>query len=83
MLQRRNDREEIRRRLAMGEEADRPGGRKPSLQSRLQSGECQIVAEITTETIPHPYKFKIITKFLKNPGILQNEFPWCFSLLLY
>ncbi|KAF4527777.1 hypothetical protein B566_EDAN015833 [Ephemera danica] len=35
---RRNDREEIRRRLAMGEEPERPGGRKPSLQSRLQSG---------------------------------------------
>ncbi|XP_059479858.1 schwannomin-interacting protein 1 [Neocloeon triangulifer] len=36
---RRNDREEIRRRLAMGEEAqERPGGRKPSLQRRLQSG---------------------------------------------
>ncbi|CAB3363235.1 Hypothetical predicted protein [Cloeon dipterum] len=35
---RRNDREEIRRRLAMGEEAEKPGGRKPSLQSRLQSG---------------------------------------------
>lgn len=40
-LQRRTDREEIRRRLAMGTEdeyyTDRPG-RKPSLQSRLQSG---------------------------------------------
>lgn len=42
-FQRRNDREEIRRRLAMGSDADdyygveRPG-RKPSLQSRLQSG---------------------------------------------
>ncbi|PNF23414.1 hypothetical protein B7P43_G10600 [Cryptotermes secundus] len=41
--QRRNDREEIRRRLAMGSDADeyyggeRPG-RKPSLQARLQSG---------------------------------------------
>nr|CAD7405993.1 unnamed protein product [Timema cristinae] len=40
---RRNDREEIRRRLAMGSDADeyyggeRPG-RKPSLQARLQSG---------------------------------------------
>ncbi|CAH1102983.1 unnamed protein product [Psylliodes chrysocephalus] len=38
---RRTDREEIRRRLAMGSEddyySDRPG-RKPSLQSRLQSG---------------------------------------------
>lgn len=43
MLQRRNDREEIRRRLAMGEEADKPGGRKPSLQSRLQSGECRMI----------------------------------------
>lgn len=43
MLQRRTDREEIRRRLAMGTEddyygaSDRPG-RKPSLQARLQSG---------------------------------------------
>nr|CAD7451843.1 unnamed protein product [Timema tahoe] len=42
-LKRRNDREEIRRRLAMGSDADeyyggeRPG-RKPSLQARLQSG---------------------------------------------
>lgn len=42
-LQRRTDREEIRRRLAMGNEddfynnCDRPG-RKPSLQARLQSG---------------------------------------------
>lgn len=40
-LQRRTDREEIRRRLAMGCEddyfTDRPG-RKPSLQARLQSG---------------------------------------------
>lgn len=40
-LQRRTDREEIRRRLAMGSEddyyTDRPG-RKPSLQARLQSG---------------------------------------------
>ncbi|XP_071453900.1 uncharacterized protein Schip1 [Hetaerina americana] len=37
---RRNDREEIRRRLAMGPEADDgyATGRKPSLQSRLQSG---------------------------------------------
>ncbi|XP_046402712.1 uncharacterized protein LOC124168478 [Ischnura elegans] len=37
---RRNDREEIRRRLAMGPEADDcfAPGRKPSLQSRLQSG---------------------------------------------
>lgn len=45
LLQRRNDREEIRRRLAMGsEDADyysneqRPTGKKPSLQARLQSG---------------------------------------------
>lgn len=43
MFQRRTDREEIRRRLAMGSEDDyyngyeRPG-RKPSLQARLQSG---------------------------------------------
>lgn len=41
MFQRRTDREEIRRRLAMGSEeeyyTDRPG-RKPSLQARLQSG---------------------------------------------
>lgn len=44
LLQRRNDREAIRRRLAMGEEDDyltsahqRPI-RKPNLQSRLQSG---------------------------------------------
>lgn len=39
-LQRRNDRETIRRRLAMGEEDDylaRPM-RKPNLQSRMQSG---------------------------------------------
>ncbi|EFA04405.1 Schwannomin-interacting protein 1-like Protein [Tribolium castaneum] len=40
-LDRRTDREEIRRRLAMGSEddyyTDRPG-RKPSLQARLQSG---------------------------------------------
>lgn len=43
--QKRNDREEIRRRLAMGAEDDyltkistaKPG-RKPSLQSRLQEG---------------------------------------------
>ncbi|XP_015109715.1 schwannomin-interacting protein 1 homolog isoform X2 [Diachasma alloeum] len=38
---RRNDREEIRRRLAMGPDADDirlERGRKPSLQSRLQSG---------------------------------------------
>ncbi|XP_016841747.1 schwannomin-interacting protein 1 homolog isoform X2 [Nasonia vitripennis] len=38
---RRNDREEIRRRLAMGPDADdmrAERGRKPSLQSRLQSG---------------------------------------------
>ncbi|XP_034951662.1 general transcriptional corepressor trfA isoform X2 [Chelonus insularis] len=38
---RRNDREEIRRRLAMGPDADdirSERGRKPSLQSRLQSG---------------------------------------------
>lgn len=43
LLQRRTDREEIRRRLAMGSEDDYYGGydrpgRKPSLQSRLQSG---------------------------------------------
>lgn len=40
-LQRRNDREEIRRRLAMGPDAEDlrvERGRKPSLQSRLQSG---------------------------------------------
>lgn len=40
-LQRRNDREEIRRRLAMGPDAEdlrAERGRKPSLQSRLQSG---------------------------------------------
>lgn len=45
LLRRRNDREEIRRRLAMGTDpddyrsyhVDRPG-RKPSLQTRLQSG---------------------------------------------
>ncbi|XP_037075795.1 schwannomin-interacting protein 1-like isoform X2 [Pollicipes pollicipes] len=45
-LQRRNDRETIRRKLAMGPESDEPGapalaaraGRKPSLQSRLQGG---------------------------------------------
>lgn len=44
-FQKRNDREEIRRRLAMGAEDDyltkistaKPG-RKPSLQSRLQEG---------------------------------------------
>lgn len=44
-MQKRNDREEIRRRLAMGAEDDyltkisatKPG-RKPSLQSRLQEG---------------------------------------------
>lgn len=44
-IQKRNDREEIRRRLAMGAEDDyltkisatKPG-RKPSLQSRLQEG---------------------------------------------
>lgn len=42
-FQRRNDREEIRRRLATGCDTDeyyggdRPG-RKPSLQARLQSG---------------------------------------------
>nr|XP_023019824.1 uncharacterized protein LOC111508522 [Leptinotarsa decemlineata] len=40
-MDRRTDREEIRRRLAMGSEdefySDRPG-RKPSLQARLQSG---------------------------------------------
>ncbi|XP_046412974.1 schwannomin-interacting protein 1 homolog isoform X7 [Neodiprion lecontei] len=39
--QRRNDREEIRRRLAMGPDAEdlrSERGRKPSLQSRLQSG---------------------------------------------
>nr|XP_012215294.1 PREDICTED: uncharacterized protein LOC105667817 [Linepithema humile] len=39
--QRRNDREEIRRRLAMGPDAEdlrAERGRKPSLQSRLQSG---------------------------------------------
>ena len=44
-LQRRTDREEIRRRLAMGPEddyyTDRPG-RKPSLQARLQSGELSV-----------------------------------------
>lgn len=52
-LQRRNDREEIRRRLAMGNEddylsrsyalstGDRPT-KKPSLQSRLQNGECDL-----------------------------------------
>lgn len=43
-LQRRNDREEIRRRLAMGVEAEEgqeadKQGKKPSLQSRLQSGQ--------------------------------------------
>lgn len=41
ILQRRNDREEIRRRLAMGPDAEdmrAERGRKPSLQSRLQSG---------------------------------------------
>ncbi|XP_068973963.1 myosin-9 isoform X4 [Bombus flavifrons] len=40
-FQRRNDREEIRRRLAMGPDAEdlrAERGRKPSLQSRLQSG---------------------------------------------
>ncbi len=42
-LQRRNDREEIRRRLAMGVEAEDSQdpeklGKKPSLHSRLQSG---------------------------------------------
>lgn len=40
-VQRRNDREEIRRRLAMGPEADDiriERGRKPSLHTRLQSG---------------------------------------------
>ncbi|CAK9830740.1 Schwannomin-interacting protein 1 [Anthophora retusa] len=40
-VQRRNDREEIRRRLAMGPDAEdlrAERGRKPSLQSRLQSG---------------------------------------------
>ncbi|XP_015189204.1 PREDICTED: ras guanine nucleotide exchange factor B isoform X2 [Polistes dominula] len=40
-LQRRTDREEIRRRLAMGPDAEdmrAERGRKPSLQSRLQSG---------------------------------------------
>lgn len=40
-LQRRTDREEIRKRLAMGPDADdlrSERGRKPSLQSRLQSG---------------------------------------------
>lgn len=47
-LQRRTDREEIRRRLAMGSEDDyysgydRPG-RKPSLQSRLQSGKTRLL----------------------------------------
>lgn len=43
-FQRRNDREEIRRKLAMGldedQTTDRPH-RKPSLHSRLQSGELQ------------------------------------------
>lgn len=43
IFQRRTDREEIRRRLAMGSEDDYYGGyerpgRKPSLQARLQSG---------------------------------------------
>lgn len=48
LLQRKNDREAIRRRLAMGEEDDyfsdlaasRPI-RKPNLQSRLQNGKYQ------------------------------------------
>lgn len=48
LLQRKNDREAIRRRLAMGEEDDyfsnlaasRPV-RKPNLQSRLQNGSYQ------------------------------------------
>lgn len=47
-LQKRNDREEIRRRLAMGAEddylskipANKPG-RKPSLHSRLQGGKFE------------------------------------------
>lgn len=43
LLQKRNDREEIRRRLAMGVETEDGQeldkiGKKPSLHSRLQSG---------------------------------------------
>ncbi|CAG2060685.1 unnamed protein product, partial [Timema podura] len=58
-LKRRNDREEIRRRLAMGSDADeyyggeRPG-RKPSLQARLQSDTESPSSD--TETISSPSK---------------------------
>lgn len=54
-MQKRNDREEIRRRLAMGADTeeyysmghtDRPG-KKPSLHSRLQSGKYYVVHFVT------------------------------------
>lgn len=49
LFQRRNDREEIRRRLAMGSDTDDYYGgerasKKPSLQARLQSGTLSILS---------------------------------------
>ena len=53
-LQRRNDREEIRRRLAMGPDAEDlrvERGRKPSLQSRLQSGSYRSILSHEVEKL--------------------------------
>lgn len=66
--QKRNDREEIRRRLAMGAEDDyltkistaKPG-RKPSLQSRLQEGKCEFLICQTSYNQSKCCKFSIQT----------------------
>lgn len=59
--QRRNDREEIRRRLAMGPDAEdlrAERGRKPSLQSRLQSGPYHLNISQEAYLVSHIFRGK-------------------------
>ena len=75
-LQRRNDREEIRRRLAMGPDADdlrAERGRKPSLQSRLQSGK---LAGITRESM----RDGVVCTRIYLDLIIQVVYDWCIQV---
>ncbi|GLG92548.1 Schwannomin-interacting protein 1 homolog [Gryllus bimaculatus] len=74
---RRNDREEIRRRLAMGSDADeyyggeRPG-RKPSLQARLQSG-MNLQICFMNETVSDPESPSSDTESSSSPAKSSPE----------
>ncbi|XP_053594189.1 schwannomin-interacting protein 1 homolog isoform X4 [Microplitis demolitor] len=71
---RRNDREEIRRRLAMGSDADDvrlEHGRKPSLQSRLQSDTESPGSEDTSPSIKQASNFYKHCSIAARPQVLS------------